>query len=114
MTHRLPGPPAIGALGDARTSVMLLKPSPRTLPGRRHEHALRLSGMEHQEVGIAADFVLQVGPLIPRLSTIGGHVHADSRRDIDPVGVQWIDHNAMHVIVHPWDHLESASIIGAL
>src|SRR5919109_438566 len=70
--------------------------------------------MEHQEVGIAADLVFQVGALLPRLSTIGGHVHPDSGRDIDLVGVQWVDHDAVHVVVHPWDDLEGASSIGAL
>src|SRR6266540_1344641 len=70
--------------------------------------------MKHQKVGIAADLVLQVGPLLPRLATIGGHVQADSRRDIDLVRVQRIDDNAVDVVVHAWDHLKSASSIGAL
>src|SRR5215831_10398214 len=93
---------------------MLLEPGTGPLLRRRHEHELRLSRMENQEVGIAADLVLQVGALLPHFSTIGGHVHPDSGRNIDLVGVQWIDHSAVHVIVHPWDDPEGASSIGAL
>jgi hypothetical protein len=93
---------------------MLLKPGTGTLSGRRYEHLLRLPRMLHQKVGIPADLMLQIGPLLPGLATVCGHVHADARGDMDLVGIQWIDHNAVHVIVHPWDHLEGTTIIGAL
>jgi len=70
--------------------------------------------MEHQKVGIAADLVAQVSPLLPGFATIGGRIHADTRREIYLVGVQRIDHRAVYIVVHPWDDLESASSIRAL
>jgi hypothetical protein len=70
--------------------------------------------MQHQEVRIAADLVLQVGPLLPRCATIGGGVHPDPRRDVHLIGMQWIDHGAVHVVIHPWNHLEGASGVRAL
>ena len=70
--------------------------------------------MEHQEIGIAADLVLEVGPLLPRGAAIAAHVHPDARRDVDPVGVQWIDHRAVDVIVHPGDHAKRLAGVGAL
>jgi len=93
---------------------MLLKPGPRSLLGRRDEHELWLSRMQHQEVRIATDLVLQVGPLLPRCATIGGRIHTDPRRDVHLIGIQWIDHGAVHIVIHPWDHLEGASSIYAL
>ena len=89
-------------------------PGPGTFLGRRDEHQLRLSRMEHQEIGIAADLVLQVGPLLPRLAAVAAHVDPDARRDVHLVGVQRIDHRAVHVVVHPRDHLERVPRIRAL
>ena len=68
----------------------------------------------HQEVGIAADLVLQIGPLLPRRAAIGGRVHADPRRDVDLVGMQRIDHGAVHVVIHARDHLEGVASVRAL
>src|SRR5262245_20340541 len=67
VTELFPGLPAVGALGDARASVMFLIPGTWPLLRRRHEHQLRLARMQHQEVGIATDLVMQISGLLPRL-----------------------------------------------
>src|SRR6266536_6170217 len=38
VAYRLPGLPAVGAPGDAGAGVVVLKPAPRSLLGRGHEH----------------------------------------------------------------------------
>ena len=113
VTHCLPGSPAVGALGDAGASIMLLIPRTGPLLGRRDEQEFWLARMQHQEVGIATDFVLQVRPLLPGLATISSDIHSDARGDIHLVGIQGIDHSAVHIVVHPRNHPEGASIVRA-
>ena len=65
---------------------MLLIPRTRSLLGRCYEQEFWLARMQHQEVGIATDLVLQVSPLLPGLATISSDVHPDTRGDIHLVG----------------------------
>src|SRR5215831_11177608 len=79
MTELFPGLPTISALRDTRASIMLLIPGAGSLLRRRHEHELRLARMQHQEVGIATDLMVQVSGLRPRLATVGAREHANTR-----------------------------------
>src|SRR5438093_659492 len=110
----LPGLAAIGAPGDARAGEMVSTPGAGPFLRRRHEHELGPPGMENQEIGIAADLVSEVGPLLPRLAAVAAHVHPDTGRDVDAIGIQRIDQRAVHVVVHPRDHPEGLSGVGAL
>src|SRR5207247_2508509 len=114
LSQYLPGLAPVGAPGDARAGEVALAPRAGALLGRGHEHELRLSRMKHEKIGITADLVLQVGPLLPRRSAVAAHVHADARRDVDAVGVQRVDHRAVDVVVHARDDAKRLAGIGAL
>src|SRR5262245_61470861 len=68
VTYLCPGSPTVAALRDAGASEMLLIPGTGSLLGRRYEQEFRLARMQHQQVRIAANLVVQVGPLLPRLA----------------------------------------------
>jgi hypothetical protein len=70
--------------------------------------------MEHEQIGIAADLVLEIGPLLPRPAAIAAHVHADAGRDVDAVRIQRIDHRAVDVVVHARDDAKRLARVGAL
>jgi hypothetical protein len=114
VAHRLPGLAGVAGSGDAGAREVVPVPAPGALLGRRHEHQLRPPRMVHEEVGIAADRVVLIRPLLPGLAPVGGHVHADARGDIHRVGVPGIDHRAVHVVVHPRDHVKRPPRVRAL
>jgi len=65
---------------------------------RAHKHQLRLRGAQHQRVGVAAhSVVIPHGPMLPRLSTVGGGVKAVSARHVNAVAVLRVDNGAVNV-----------------
>lgn len=52
--------------------------------------------------------------MLPRLPTVDGHVHANTRRDVYLGEIERMDDRALYVMIHPCDDLEGQSIISAL
>ena len=93
---------------------MIRAPGAGTGLGGRHEHQVRLSGVEDHHVGIGAHLMVGGEPVLPGVTTVGGNEGAASSSDVDAVGVVWVDDRAVHVVVHPRNCLEGLACISAL